>query len=67
MPCVLAFCVQIAKSPLSANRVFEYAITSSGLQQVEGSQLPDELLESAVAINIANEFAADAGDVDEGY
>jgi len=59
--------VRIAKSPLSANRVFEYAITSSGLQQVEGSQLPEELLESAVAINIANEFAPDAGDIAGGY
>jgi hypothetical protein len=59
--------LQIAKSPLSANRVFEYAITPSGLQQVEGSQLPEELLESAVAVKIANEFAPDVGNVDENY
>jgi hypothetical protein len=42
---------------MSPNRVFEYQVTPAGVQQVVGAQLPRELLESAVAVRIANEFA----------
>lgn len=48
--------LQVAKSPLCANMVFEYAITAAGVEQLgEGRQLPRDQMGSAIDMHIANE------------
>lgn len=50
--------LQIAKSPLSANYAVEYSITAGGVQEVQGSSLQQNLQQSALEMQIANEYAA---------
>jgi hypothetical protein len=57
---MLCMGVQVAKSPLCANMVFEYCITTAGVLQVgEGQELPPHQLASAIDMPIANEWGQD--------
>ena len=49
---------QVAKSPMSANQAFEYRITPGGVVQVHGTVLPQSVQQSALEVQIANEYAA---------
>jgi hypothetical protein len=49
--------LQIAKSPLSANAVFEYTINAPGVQQVLGTDVPQAVQQSVLEMQIANEYA----------
>lgn len=54
--------IKIAKSPISANLVFEYTISNEGLQEVTNTGgIPMALQESAINVSIANEMGPDFG------
>ncbi len=51
--------LQVAKSPICANHVFEYAITARGVEQLEGTDIPMAIQQSAIEVSIANDMAGD--------
>ncbi|WIA20431.1 hypothetical protein OEZ85_004844 [Tetradesmus obliquus] len=53
--------IKVAKSPMSANQAFEYRITPGGVVQVHGTVLPQSVQQSALEVQIANEYAACSG------
>jgi aspartyl/asparaginyl-tRNA synthetase len=55
---LLLLLLQVAKSPMSANQAFEYKITPAGVVQVQGTVVPQSVQQSALEVQIANEYAA---------
>ena len=49
-------CPQVAKSPSCANEALEYRITPAGLEEVEGSPIPEALRgQDVMSMTIGNE------------
>lgn len=55
---LLLLLLQVAKSPMSANQAIEYRITPAGVVQVHGTVVPQSVQQSALEVQIANEYAA---------
>jgi hypothetical protein len=55
---LLLLLLQVAKSPMSANQALEYSITPAGVVQVQGTVVPQSVQQSALEVQIANEYAA---------